>query len=53
VFYVKYHYKTDVGIKNFTGAEAAKVAGENDNFATEELYNHLQSGKTATWTWHV
>lgn len=52
-FYVKYHYKTDAGIKNFeTPEELSKVTG-NDNWATEELYNHIASGKTVSWTWYV
>jgi catalase len=34
VFYVKYHYKTVAGIKNFTTDEADKAAASNDNWAT-------------------
>jgi catalase len=33
VFYVKYHFKTKQGIKNFTAAEAADMTSKNPNFS--------------------
>lgn len=53
VFYVKWHFKTDAGIKNFTGPEADKMKSVDGDFATGELFNHIQSGNSATWTMHA
>jgi catalase len=37
-FWIKYHFKTDQGIKCLTSAEAARIAGENPD------YHHLAVG---------
>ena len=50
VFYVKWHFKTDAGIKNFTGPEADKMKSIDADFATAELFNHIQEGNAATWS---
>lgn len=52
-FYVKYHFKTDAGIKNLTAKEADELSGKNKDYATEELFNHISSGGVATWTWYI
>lgn len=52
-FWIKYHFKADAGIENWTREEAERVAGENPDYATQDLFNHLASGKTATWTAYV
>lgn len=52
-FWIKYHFKTDAGIENWTSEEAARVAGEDPDYATRDLFNHLASGQTATWTAYV
>lgn len=49
-FWVKLHYKTDAGIKNFTGDEAAAMCSKDPDHATRDLFEHIASGKTATWT---
>jgi catalase len=41
VYYVKYHFKTDSGIKNLTNKEAADKSGTNKDYATEDLFNHI------------
>jgi len=51
--WVKYHYKTDAGIKNFTGDEASEMGKKNPDFATQDLFEHIASGKAATWTWYA
>ena len=53
VFYVKYTFKTDAGIKNFTAAEAAEMSKTNPYFGKEDLYNHIESGNVASWTFYV
>ena len=52
-FYVKSHYKTDQGIKNFTAAEAAKKGQENSEWSTYDLYTEIAKGNFPSWTWHV
>jgi len=49
-FWVKLHYKTDAGIKNFTDEEAADMRKKDPDHATRDLYDHIASGKSATWT---
>ena len=48
--YVKIHFKTDQGIKNFTAAEAAKMAGENPDYNTQDLFESIEKGDSPTWT---
>jgi catalase len=49
-FFVKYHFKTDQGIDNFTDAEAAAMVGEDPDFHRRDLYETLKSGQEASWT---
>lgn len=51
--WVKYHFKTEAGIENFSDAEATKMAGEDADFATRDLFNHIADGKEAAWTAYV
>ena len=53
VFYVKYHYKTDAGIKNFTGDEAAEMTKKDPDFSTRDLFDHIAKGNVASWTWCI
>lgn len=47
-FYTKFHFKTEAGIKNLSAAEAARLAADPD-YATRDLFNHIESGQAATW----
>ena len=49
-FWVKYHFKTDQGIKNLTRQESEALAGGNPDHATEDLCNAIASGKAPSWT---
>ncbi|KAK9659835.1 catalase A [Basidiobolus ranarum] len=51
--YVKWHFKTDQGIQNFTREEATKMAGENPDYGTEDLYNAIEKGDYPSWTVHI
>lgn len=53
VFFVKFHFKTDSGIKNLPAAEALRITGTDPDYATRDLFQHIKSGKTATWTCNV
>ncbi|CAD8092429.1 unnamed protein product [Paramecium sonneborni] len=52
-FWIKLHFKTDAGNKSLTGAEADELRKTNPDYATQDLFEHLSSGKTATWTVQV
>jgi catalase len=52
-FLVKFHFKTDAGIKNFTASEADALKASDADYATRDLFNHIASGKSATWTMKV
>ena len=51
--WVKFHLKTKQGIKNFTDAEATKMAGENPDFAQEDLCNAIENGDFPKWTMYI
>jgi catalase len=49
-FWVQYHFKADQGIKNLTRQEAARLAGENPDHATKDLYDAIERGEYPSWT---
>jgi catalase len=49
-FWVKYHFKTDQGIKCLTSAEAARIAGENPNYHHLDLLQTIDRGEFPSWT---
>lgn len=52
-FWVKFHFKTNQGIKCFTAEEAAKAGGENPQHHQKDLYNAIESGDYPSWTLKV
>jgi catalase len=50
VFWVKYHFKTNQGIKCLTSAEAAHIAGENPNFHHLDLLQAIDRKEFPSWT---
>ena len=53
VHFVKIHLRSDAGIKNLTLEEATKIKAEDPDYATRDLFDHINTGKTATWTFHI
>jgi catalase len=49
VVWVKYHFKTEQGIKNLDVNLAAKLAGENPDYHTEDLFNAIDKGDFPAW----
>ncbi|MFD0870389.1 Vegetative catalase [Chlamydia abortus] len=47
--WVKYHFKTEQGIKNLDVDLAAKLAGENPDYHTEDLFNAIAEGDYPSW----
>lgn len=50
VFWVKYHFKTDQGIKNLTSEEAARIGGENPDHHHQDLLQSIEKGQFPSWT---
>jgi catalase len=51
--YVKFHFKTNQGIKNLTRSEAAKLAGENPDAHLQDLHGSIENGDFPSWTLYV
>lgn len=51
--WVKFHFKTQQGIKNFTDEEATKMAGENPDFAQEDLVRAIAEKEYPKWTMYL
>lgn len=49
-FWVKYHLKTDQGIKNLTAQESEKLSGSDPDHATRDLYEAIKRGEYPSWT---
>ncbi|KAF9144125.1 hypothetical protein BG015_000202 [Linnemannia schmuckeri] len=47
---VKWHFKTDQGIKNLSAEEAAELDKTNPDSATEDLFNAIDKGDFPSWT---
>ncbi|AZM74705.1 catalase [Streptomyces sp. KPB2] len=52
-FFVKYHVKTDQGIRCLTADEAAKLAGEDPTSHQTDLVQAIERGVYPSWTLHV
>lgn len=48
--YVKWHFKTDQGIKTLTAEQASKLASEDPDYATRDLFNAIAKGEFPSWT---
>ena len=48
-FYVKFHFITAQGIKNFTDAEAAEMKSKDLDFAQRDLFENIQQGNYPKW----
>jgi catalase len=52
-FWVKYHFKTDQGIKNLTAEAAAELAGADADSHQRDLLNAIDAGVHPSWTLKV
>jgi catalase len=52
-FWIKYHFKTDQGIKTLTADEAAAIVGEDADFHRRDLYQTIARGEVPSWTLYV
>lgn len=51
--WVKYHFKTEQGVKNMDVQLAAKLAGEHPDYHTEDLFNAIENGDFPAWKLYV
>src|ERR1700709_1264632 len=47
--WIKFHFKTEQGIKNFTDEEAGKMRGVNPDFAQHDLLTSIDKGDYPKW----
>uniref|UniRef100_A0AAV1UHU5 Catalase n=1 Tax=Peronospora matthiolae TaxID=2874970 RepID=A0AAV1UHU5_9STRA len=51
--YVKYHFKTDQGIRNLSVDKAAELAGSNPDYAVQDLYEAIAKKQYPSWTLYI
>jgi catalase len=47
--WVKYHFKTNQGIENFSAEQAQRMAGIDPDHATRDLYAAIEDGEAPSW----
>ncbi len=52
-FYVKWHFKTDQGIRNLSAKDADDMSASDPDYATRDLYNAIGVGDAPSWTLYV
>lgn len=52
-FWVKWHFKTQQGIRCLTEEEATRLAGENPDFHRQDLWDAIERGDYPKWTVYV
>ena len=51
--WIKFHFKTKQGIKNFTGPEADAMRATDPDQATRDLFESIEAGEMPKWTLYV
>ncbi|WP_144671307.1 catalase [Arthrobacter sp. U41] len=52
-FWVKYHFKSNQGVKSMTGDEAEAMAGADADFYIRDLQENIAAGNFPSWDLHV
>jgi catalase len=52
-FWVKFHFKTQQGIKNMMQEDADRLAGEDPDYHTRKLFEAIEQGEFPRWTFKV
>lgn len=52
-FWVKFHFKTQQGIQNMTPENAIRIAGEDSDYHTRQLFEAIERGDYPKWTFYV
>ncbi len=51
--YIKYHFRTQQGIKNFTDAEAQEMRGKDPDFSQRDLVDAIHNEDFPKWTLYI
>ncbi|MBO9668183.1 MAG: catalase [Bdellovibrio sp.] len=51
--WVKFHFRTEQGIKNLTNAEGAELVGRNRESHQEDLFTHIEAKSYPRWKFYV
>jgi catalase len=51
--WVKWHFKTQQGIKNLSAADAVRIAGSDPDHAQRDLFNSIARGDFPKWTVYI
>ncbi|TWP30107.1 catalase [Apibacter muscae] len=52
-FWVKFHFKTQQGIENYTNKEAEQITGQTREKYQEELFNAIENGNFPKWKVYI
>ena len=52
-FYVKWHFKTDQGIKNLPADKADSLASSDPDYEIRDLYNAISENNFPSWTLYI
>ncbi|CAM5429622.1 hypothetical protein SMICM304S_10514 [Streptomyces microflavus] len=52
-FFVKYHFKTNQGVRSLSGEQAAELVGKDANSHQTDLLQAIERGVNPSWTLHV
>ncbi len=52
-FWVKFHFKTQQGVQNMSPEEATRLAGEDPDYHTRQLFEMIEKGEYPKWTFYV
>ncbi len=52
-FWVKFHFKTQQGIKNLTNAEAANIIANDRESHQRDLYENIEKGNFPKWSFKI
>ena len=51
--WVKYHFRTQQGIENYTDEEAAEIVGGDRDSSQRDLYNAIERGDYPKWKMYI
>ncbi|KAJ1957370.1 catalase A [Dipsacomyces acuminosporus] len=51
--YVRWHFRTNQGIRNLKAGEAEALAGINPDYATQDLFEAIERGDYPSWTAYI
>ncbi len=51
--YVKFEFKSNQGVENLTNDEATRLAGEDPDNHTADLYRAIETGNCPSWTLYI